>query len=166
MAGIKGPTPTAEADYMHSMVSSTSDLRFRLSLFTPVANRVAPPAGVTIEVPSPQGSDLDQPLTNRDLDTGLPVKPGGYRLTVDLRETYGRLTRHPNQPIPPGIKRDVLAYYADPNAPIITKKKHRAWQKVQDELKTLATMPTSNEPEPYPTYGRDLGKESAETPGE
>ena len=164
MAGIKGPTPTAEADYMHSMVSSTSDLRYRLSLFTPVASRVAPPVGVTIEAPSAQGTDPNQPLMNRDLDTGLAVKPGGYRLTDQTyAKLIARLTRDPRQPIPPGIKRDVLAYYADPNAPIITKKKPRAWQKVQDELKTLATMPTSNEPEPYPTYGNELSKKSAET---
>jgi hypothetical protein len=120
--------------------------------------------GVTIEAPSAQGTDPNQPLMNRDLDTGLAVKPGGYRLTDQTyAKLIARLTRDPRQPIPPGIKRDVLAYYADPNAPIITKKKPRAWQKVQDELKTLATMPTSNEPEPYPTYGNELSKKSAET---
>lgn len=96
---------------------------------------------------------------NRDLDTGQPVKPGGYPLTDETYATLlERLTRNPQQPIPPGIKQDVQAYYADPTAPITTKKNPQAWQQVQDELKTLAAMPTSTEPAPYPTYGEGLNK--------
>jgi hypothetical protein len=64
-----------------------------------------------------------------------------------------RLTRNPNQPIPPGIKSDVQAYYSDPDAPITTKRHRRQWETVQADLKTLAAMPTSTEPAPYPTYG-------------
>ncbi len=84
------------------------------------------------------------PLPNRDLDTGQVVKPGGYPLTdKTYAELLRRLTRNPNQPIPPGIKSDVQAYYSDPNAPITTKRNGDAWAKVQAELKTLAAMPTS-----------------------
>ena len=43
-------------------------------------------------------------------------------------------------------------YYSDPNAPILTRKNHDAWAQVQADLKTLASMPTSSEPAPYPTY--------------
>ena len=51
------------------------------------------------------------------------VKPGGYSLTdKTYAELLHRLTRTPKQPIPPGIKSDVEAYYADPNAPIVTKQ--------------------------------------------
>ena len=82
------------------------------------------------------------------------VKPGGYSLTdMTYAELLHRLTRKPTQPIPPGIKSDVEAYYADPNAPIVTKKNPSAWKKVQDELNVLAAMPTSTEAAPYPTYG-------------
>jgi hypothetical protein len=81
------------------------------------------------------------------------VKPGGYTLTD---ATYAHLLHllalSPAQPIPPGIKSDVEAYYSDPNAPISTKKDAAQWAQVQADLKTLATIPTSNEPEPYPTY--------------
>jgi hypothetical protein len=159
MTAIKGPTAAAEADYMHSVVSATSVIRDRLYLFTPIADRRPPPAGVTVAPMSGQTEDARHPLVNRDLDTGLPVKPGGYPLTDATYATLlERLTRDPAQPIPPGIKEDVAAYYSDPSAPIITKKDPRAWEKVEVELKTLAAMPTSTEPAPYPTYGKDLNK--------
>ena len=82
------------------------------------------------------------------------VKPGGYSLTdKTYADLLHRLTRDPKLPIPPGIKSDVEAYYSDPNAPIVTKQHHDEWEKVQSDLKTLAAMPTSTEPAPYPTYG-------------
>jgi hypothetical protein len=82
------------------------------------------------------------------------VKPGGYPLTDQTyAELLHRLTRNPDQPIPPSIKSDVQAYYSDPSAPIITKRNRKAWAQVQADLKTLTAMPTSAEPVPYPTYG-------------
>jgi hypothetical protein len=154
MVAIKGPSPAAETDYMHSMVSTLRVLRDRLTLLTPIEYRVAQPASAAAPTDPFGPPDPKQPTPNRDLDTGLVVKPGGYRLTD---ETYAallhRLTRDPSQPIPPGIKKDVQAYYSDPNAPISTKQHHRAWAQVQSELVTLAAMPTSTAAEPYPTYG-------------
>jgi hypothetical protein len=156
MLAIKGPTPAAEADYVHSMVSSTSTIRGRLTLLTPVANRVAPLAGITVAPLNAQAEDPRHLFVNRDLDTGQPVKPGGYSLTDKTYATLlARLTQNPGQAIPPGIKQDVLAYYADPNAPIFTKNDPSAWDTVQKQLKVLAAMPTSNEPPPYQTYGED-----------
>ena len=74
------------------------------------------------------------------------VKPGGYPLTdTTYAELLHRLTIDPTKPIPPGIKSDVEAYYADPNAPIVTKQHPDEWKKVQDDLKILAAMPTSTE---------------------
>jgi hypothetical protein len=93
-------------------------------------------------------------LPNRDLDTGQVVKPGGYPLTdTTYAGLLHKLTATPKQAIPPGIKSDVEAYYADPNAPIETKKHPLEWKRVQDELKVLEAMPTSTEAAPYPTYG-------------
>jgi hypothetical protein len=161
MMAIKGPTAQAEADYAHSVVSATSMIRDRLYLFTPVADRRSPPAGVTVMPFPEQSGNRQHPLINRDLDTGQPVKPGGYPLTDSTYATLlDRLTRNPQQPIPPGIKQDVQAYYSDPNAPIATKKNPAAWRRVQAELKTLAAMPTSNAPAPYPTYGDDAAKDA------
>jgi hypothetical protein len=60
---------------------------------------------------------------NRDLDTRQRVVPGGYLLTD---QTYvkllARVTKDPTRPVPEGLKQDILKYYADPDAPISTKR--------------------------------------------
>jgi hypothetical protein len=82
-------------------------------------------------------------LPNRDLDTGNLVRPGGYRLTdKTYAELLSRLTADPDRKVPGGLRQDVLAYYADPNAPISTKKNASAWKRVQTELTTLQAMQT------------------------
>ena len=48
-----------------------------------------------------------------------------------------------------------MAYYANPDAPITTKKNPEVWAKVQTDLATLRGMPTTTEPDPFPTYGDD-----------
>ncbi|MGB8029097.1 MAG: zinc dependent phospholipase C family protein [Terracidiphilus sp.] len=158
MVAIKGPSKAAEADYMHSLVSATAVLRERLALFTPTKDRLVQPLRAAAPPDALGPADPEHPLPNRDLDTGQVVKPGGYPLTDETyAELLRRLTRDSNQPIPPGIKSDVQAYYSDVNAPITTKRKPRAWAQVQADLKTLAAMPTSAAPAPYPTYG-DLNR--------
>jgi hypothetical protein len=80
-------------------------------------------------------------LENRDLDTGAPVKPGAYALTD---QTYAKLLDRLTKlgdPVPGRLKEDIEAYYADPAAPITTKKNKKAWQRVQAELVQLRTMP-------------------------
>jgi hypothetical protein len=179
LVAIKGPTAATEAEYTHSVALSEAALRQMLSRFTPPGN-AHPTAGqggtdgaehqasaVAVQAPatnlaalpgaSQDGSrDLHHPLPNRDLDTGRVVQPGGYSLTDS---TYAgllhELTRKPAEPIPPGIKKDILAYYANLDAPITTKKNPQQWAQVQADLVTLRTMPTSAEPAPYPTYGED-----------
>jgi len=154
MVAVKGPSRAAEADYMHSLVSATSVLRDRLAFFTPTEAGQARPASLAASTDPLGPRDTQHPLPNRDLDTGQVVKPGGYLLTDQTyAELLHRLTRNPSQPIPPGIKSDVQAYYSDPDAPITTKRHRREWETVQADLKTLAAMPTSTEPAPYPTYG-------------
>jgi hypothetical protein len=154
MLAVKGPTATAEADYMHSVVSSTTVLHERLAIFTPVAARRERTLTATTSTETLGPLDPQHPLPNRDLDTGQVMKPGAYSLTdATYAELLRRLTGDPAHPIPPGIKSDVEAYYADPNAPIETKQHPDEWKKVQDDLKLLEAMPTSTEAAPYPTYG-------------
>ena len=79
-------------------------------------------------------------VANLDLDTGHEIRPGTYKLTD---ETYAKLldqlTRtNPHRRTPMELKQNVLAFYADPNAPIETKKHRRAWQKVQKNLALLS----------------------------
>jgi hypothetical protein len=125
MVAIKGPTAPTEEEYVRSVNQSTDELSSVLGRFGK---------------PHPT-------LPNRDLDTGAPVRPGAYPLTD---ETYAklldRLVADPNHTVPPGLKSDIVNYYADPNAPIHTKKDPQKWARVQSGLQTLRTMPVSTEP--------------------
>jgi hypothetical protein len=164
MVAIKGPNEDTESDYIHSVTVSAATLGRLLARFTPLAKRSAEEnaaeqarRALHSKEPVPLASrDPRHPLPNRDLDTGRVVAPGGYPLTDSTyAELLHRLTRQPSQPIPPGIKEDVEAYYANPNLPITTKKDSQKWATVQQDLVTLKAMPTSAEPKPYPTYGDD-----------
>ena len=166
LVAVKGPTEATEAEYMHSVVVSTTALRLSLARFTRLdssAKNTQPDvlAGSSLNRELTTNSravqncltDPRHPLPNRDLDTGYVVKPGGYPLTDS---TYANLlhllTRQPSHPIPPGIKQDIQAYYANPDAPITTKKDPGMWARVQADLTTLSGIETSPEPEAYPTY--------------
>ncbi len=169
LVAVKGPTDATEANYMHSVALSLTILRRITARFTPPAG-AHPEAGTTSHPPeallpvfsavspdvSLRSSDPRHPLPNRDLDTGHVVQPGGYSLTDSTyAELLHELVQRPTQAIPPGIKRDVQAYYANPDAPITTKKALARWTQVQNDLAALAKMATSTEPAPYPTYGDD-----------
>lgn len=121
---IRGPEDSTLERYIESVNRSTSLMR-------DVLGRV--------------GRDLQLP--NRDLDTGDRVKPGGYPLTD---ETYAKLldkiTRSPHPEIPPALKENILNYYADPSAPITTKKNRKNWGRVQNELGLLQSLGTRADP--------------------
>jgi hypothetical protein len=80
-------------------------------------------------------------LADRDLDTGAKVRPGGYALTD---ETYAALLHdvvtRPTMTIPLGLREDILSYYADPNAPITTKRDPKKWAEVQEDLAKFRQM--------------------------
>jgi hypothetical protein len=178
---VKGPTVDTDREYTRSVLQSTDLLNATLRRFTPPpgtgagtaqtaaadANSQPPPSD-----PAPTKSDAVQavargsgdprhPLKNRDLDTGAVVKPGEYPLTD---ETYcklvHRLAAKPTQAIPPGIKEDILAYYADMNVAFATKKKDAEWKTLEADLTTLRGMKTSDEPLPFPTYGPEVEEAS------
>ncbi len=159
LVAVKGPTADTEADYIHSVASSNATMHLMLARFTPPSpgSIPAPPT----HIPASGTNDLlskdpRHPLPNRDLDTGRVVQPGGYSLTdATYADLLHRITRQPDQPIPPGIKQDIETYYANPDLPITTKNNPAAWNQVQADLATLNKMTTSTEPEPYPTYGDD-----------
>lgn len=77
-------------------------------------------------------------LTNRNFDTGAPTKPGAYfmadqayaRLVDDLAKDHFKV-------VSVEVKSDILAYYQDSNAPIITKKDAKAWARLNQELDEL-----------------------------
>ena len=125
---LRGPVGFTEDLYVKSLNQTATQLRALLSDF-----------------PS-----IDRNLPDRDLDTGVPIRPGGYRLAD---QTYAQLllkvTDTPTQPIPPTLKHDLIAYYADPTSPISTRKNPPQWAKVQAALKVVATMPTTTVPPPF-----------------
>jgi Zinc dependent phospholipase C len=124
---IKIPTEETESSYVASVNRSLdvySDLLKRL--------RDAPNAD----------PEVTMKLENRDLDTGYVVQPGGYpRTDKAYAKLLAMITANPAQPAPSGLKRDILAYYSNPDSPIITKKKPKDWKRVQDELAILRDMP-------------------------
>lgn len=161
LAAIKGPTAVTESEYVHTVMHAADALAHALGRLTP------PPAGPGGVAPvarvGPGGfasgatfKDPLHPLENRDLDTGNAVKPGGYRLTDN---TYAQLlhqvAEHPTQAIPAGVKHDLADYYADPTAPIATRKNPKKWAQVQADLVTLQTVPVGNEPGALPSYGSE-----------
>jgi hypothetical protein len=129
MLAIKGPTEQTEDLYVKSLNRSIKTVRRVLADF----------------------DHIDQYLANRDLDTGAFVKPGGYRLTD---QTYAKLlamiTKNPGNVVPNQLKHDLIAYYADPDAPIITKKNPEQWAQVQANLKVLDGMKTIGDLDPVP----------------
>jgi hypothetical protein len=159
LTAVKGPTPQTELDYVHSVMRSTDALNRALRRFTPPqSTRPSTQLAAAAHTQSTplDSSDPRHPLLNRDLDTGNPVRPAGYRLTD---ETYAYLLHHltqtPAVPIPVGIKEDILAFYADLSLPFATKKDPDAWAAVQQDLVVLQSMPVNPWPVPFPTYGDD-----------
>lgn len=174
LTAVKGPKTRTELDYVHSVMRSTDALNHALRRFTPPpstrpsaqqaaaadTHSLPPPSDPLPAKPGsaqavPRGSpDPHHPLLNRDLDTGNPVKPAGYSLTD---QTYAYLLHHltqtPTIPVPPGVKEDILAYYADLSLPFATKKDPAAWAAVQHDLTVLQSMPVNPWSVPYPTYG-------------
>jgi hypothetical protein len=139
LLSIKGPNAETELLYIKSVNTSTAALKLRA---TELATRSARGPG---EVSS---DDLAAVLPDRDLDTGARVRPGGYPLTD---KTYAKLlakiTKNPARPIPTGLKQNIFSYYADPSAPISTRRDAKKWAAVQQQLETLRTFPERAEPE-------------------
>ena len=177
LLAVKGPTPQTEAEYIDSVVQSTDLLHRTLHRFTPPPTTrpkaaAAAAAADTHSEPPPsnpskaktgaaqavprESRDPHHPLPNRDLDTGSPVRPSGYRLTdATYAELAHRLAATPQTPIPSGVKREILLYYANLDLPFATKKDPQAWAALQKDLVTLQAMPTSVEPPLFSTYGED-----------
>ena len=76
-------------------------------------------------------------IANRNFDTGAATKAGQYSLTD---ETYAklvdRLAKQKDAPsvFPAALLADIRAFYADPSAPIETKKHKKDWSKLLLEL--------------------------------
>jgi hypothetical protein len=91
-------------------------------------------------------------LPNRDCDTGRETRAGEYILTD---KTYARLVdtlaKKNSSPLDPVLRKNLLQFYSDSNAPVATRRNAKAWQQLQDELEQLKQRAASQSPEPPPS---------------
>jgi hypothetical protein len=117
---LRPPSPSAEQDYVSSLMHTVSVMRSTLSSAT-----------------------KSDGLPNLDLDTGQEVAPGTYSLEdftyVDLLHN---MTRDPSQPVPFGIKHDLLAYFADLDKVKYMQNKPKMIAQVKADLPILQTIST------------------------
>jgi hypothetical protein len=66
------------------------------------------------------------------------------------------------EPIPATLKRDIQAYYSDPDAPISTKRHKRAWRRVQQQLTVLEALPVIPDRDPLPVAVTNLPSQPAD----
>ncbi len=117
---IRVPTAAAKQDYLNSLVKTT--VRFRQIL---------------------AHATTSDGIPNQDLDTGLDVFPGTYSLEdYTYADLLHSVASTPDTPIPFGIKRDLLAYFADLNKVIYLKQKPKKLAQVQADLLILQTIST------------------------
>jgi hypothetical protein len=83
-------------------------------------------------------------LADADLDSGKPTAAGEYTLADD---TYAKLLSHLADKkfdvTTAALQKNILGFYANPSAPIETKKDSGKWQKVQTNLEALKTFTPS-----------------------
>jgi len=137
----------------------SSGTRF-LAFLVSIVPKVGPLKALAFRVPTPQAETmfmasfntafdeyrhlLDEErsgrlnLTNINFDTGKLTQPGAYFMADD---SYARLlddlAKNHFSLISVGMQSDILAYYQDSNAPIITKKNAKAWERLKIELDQL-----------------------------
>jgi zinc dependent phospholipase C len=117
---LRGPSSSAEQDYVNSLMLTTTTLR------------------QTIAQATHSGT-----LPNKDLDTGDDVRPGTYPLEdYAYADLLHRMTRDPSAPVPFGIKRDLLAYFADPAQAKYIQSNRKLLAQVQADLPVLQTIST------------------------
>jgi hypothetical protein len=117
---LRGPTPSAEQDYVNSLMHTTDVLRQTLAKAT-----------------------TSDGLPNLDLDTGALALPGTYSLEdYTYADLLHAMTSDPGTPIPFGIKRDLLAYFADPAQAKYLQRKPAKLAEVKADLPVLQTIST------------------------
>ncbi len=113
------PTPAVEQLYMHSFNETLKNYRALL-----VAQR-----------------EGHLQLPNDNFDTGELTEPTAYPFTD---QTYAKLLAKVSaKPISETLRSDILAFYADLDAPFATKKDPKAWHDVLDELDKLKASPST-----------------------
>jgi hypothetical protein len=93
--------------------------------------------------------DKQLAIDDRNFDTGEPTKPGAYFMADNAyAKLVDTLAKQQFANIPAGLRENILAYYADPNSPIATKKKSKNWSRITTELQQLKAGPPASTPAP------------------
>jgi hypothetical protein len=83
-------------------------------------------------------------LNDMDFDTGKPTHAGEYAMADNA---YGHLLNQLADDnfsqVTPELQKNLLAFYADPNAPLSTKKNAAAWEKTRQEVEKLKAVTPS-----------------------
>jgi hypothetical protein len=131
-----------------------------LAFFLKIVPKVGPFKAVAFKIPSTQTEDMyiksinttvddygallreqkagHLTIQNLDFDTGRETRAGEYSLAD---KTYAHLLHdlamHNFDQASPELRKNILSFYADPNAPISTKKNAKAWRTTEEELDKL-----------------------------
>ncbi len=123
LAKIRVPSARTEDLYVSSLNRSIGEFKSRLQ---------------TLSQPG-DGLDLGP---NRDLDTGRAIRPGEYPLTD---QTYAKLLdklgEHRDRPLPPLLRSEILAYFADPQALTRLHLSRKAKEKVAGQVLVWNRLP-------------------------
>jgi hypothetical protein len=85
-------------------------------------------------------------LPEENLDTGRPIKAGGYSLAdkTYAHLLHGLAKRH-FRGLTPGLQKDILSYYEVPEVPTTATKHPKKWKKIQRELTALRAAPVQSQ---------------------
>jgi hypothetical protein len=87
----------------------------------------------------------DLHLPNKDCDTGRDTRAGEYQLTDKAYEKLvGQLAKKNFEHLTPDLKKNIIDFYADPNAAIWTKRNKKAWTETLADLAKLRSAPVES----------------------
>ena len=82
-------------------------------------------------------------LANTDFDTGEPTHAGEYTLGDNAyAHLLDQLAKDQFQQVTPELRQNILGFYADPGAPLATKRNATAWSKTQQQIAQLKSRPS------------------------
>jgi hypothetical protein len=124
--------------------------------FSALSFKVPPPAAEDMFVKSidntvqDYGTFLDEAqkgtlhLEDKDFDTGHETRPGEYALAdQSYARLLGELANNQFKQVSPPLRENIVAYYSNPEAPVVTKRHPKKWKKLEAELEQLKSAPVT-----------------------
>lgn len=144
-----------------------------LAAFFRVVPKVGPFRALSFKVPTPEVEQMflqsfDETLTryqallvqaptgrlelpNMNFDTGEPTRAGEYKLADEAYASLlKRLASRKFENVTPDLRKNILAFYGDLNAPIATKQDRKEWAETVRALEELKGAPVQAVRAPQP----------------